>query len=189
MKQLWTLFVTFMRVGAFTFGGGYAMMPILQREVVQQKKWATEEEVLDYYAVGQCTPGIIAVNTATFIGHKIAGIPGAVVATAGLVFPSLVIITILAAVLQQFADYPLVAHALVGIRVAVAALVVQAVYTMWKSGVKDGVGIALFVITFAGMVVFNLSPLWFVVFGILVGVCVSRLKAKKSGDRSKGGKA
>ena len=94
------LFLTFARMGAVTFGGGYAMLPILQREVVEKHGWATEDELMDYYAIGQCTPGVIAVNTATFIGYKINGLSGAVMATAGIIFPSLVIITIIAAFIQ-----------------------------------------------------------------------------------------
>ena len=98
------LFWTFCRIGGLTFGGGYAMLPMLQKEVVDNRGWATEEELLDYYAVGQCTPGIIAVNTATFIGHKTRGIPGAICATAGVIFPSLIIISIIAGFLQKFAS-------------------------------------------------------------------------------------
>ena len=104
MKELWTLFWTFAKMGVMTFGGGMAMLPILQREVVENKHWATEEELTDYYAIGQCTPGIIAVNTATFIGQKYKGIAGGIVATLGVVFPSLVIISILAGLINNFAD-------------------------------------------------------------------------------------
>ena len=101
------MFLTFAKVGVMTFGGGYAMLPILEREVVQNKKWATEEELMNYFAVGQCTPGVIAVNTATFIGYKYRGIPGAILATAGVIFPSLVIIIIIAAFLQKLRRYSL----------------------------------------------------------------------------------
>ena len=106
------LFLTFAKIGVCTFGGGYAMLPILQREVVEKKGWATEEELTDYFAIGQCTPGIIAVNTATFIGHKYKGVLGGILATLGVVFPSLIIINIIAAFLKNFAEYPVVAHAL-----------------------------------------------------------------------------
>ena len=104
MKELLSMFWVFARMGAVTFGGGYAMLPIIQREIVEKRKWATEEEVMDYYAIGQCTPGIIAVNTSTFIGYKRAGVLGGIFATLGFVAPSLVIITIIAACLQNFAD-------------------------------------------------------------------------------------
>lgn len=131
------LFWTFCRIGGLTFGGGYAMLPMLQKEVVETKKWATEEEVMDYYAVGQCTPGVIAVNTATFIGYKHHGVLGAIVATAGVVFPSLVIIMILAAFLQSFAEFEIVQHAFNGIRVTVCVLVLNAVIKLWKGSVID----------------------------------------------------
>ena len=129
------LFLTFAKIGVCTFGGGYAMLPILQREVVE-KGWATEEELTDYFAIGQCTPGIIAVNTATFIGHKYKGIWGGILATLGVVFPSLIIITIIAAFLKNFAEYPVVAHALAGINAAVVALIAASVFKLGKSTLK-----------------------------------------------------
>ena len=103
MKILWDMFFAFARIGGLTFGGGYAMLPMLQREVVERRGWATEEELADYYAIGQCTPGVIAVNTATFIGYRQAGVIGGIFATLGVVFPSLVIITVIAAFLTNFA--------------------------------------------------------------------------------------
>lgn len=127
------LFWTFSKIGVCTFGGGYAMLPILQREVVEKKGWATEEELTDYFAIGQCTPGIIAVNTATFVGHKYRGVSGGVVATLGLVFPSLIIITLIAAFLSSFADSPLVQHALGGINACVVALIAVSVLKLGKS--------------------------------------------------------
>lgn len=138
------LFLTFAKVGVCTFGGGYAMLPILQREVVEKKGWATDEELTDYFAVGQCTPGIIAVNTATFIGTKHRGIPGGVLSTLGLVFPSLVIITAIAAFLSNFAQFPMVQHALAGINAAVVALIASSVLKLGKSTLKNGVAVAIF---------------------------------------------
>ena len=143
------LFLTFAKVGACTFGGGYAMLPILQREVVEKKGWATNEELTDYFAVGQCTPGIIAVNTATFIGYKYKGIPGGVLATLGVVFPSLVIITAIAAFLSNFADIPVVRHALAGINAAVVALIASSVLKLGKSTLKNGAAITIFLCVLA----------------------------------------
>lgn len=111
MNRLLDLFLTFARIGGLTFGGGYAMLPILQREVVEKKKWTTEEELMDYYAIGQCTPGVIAVNTATFVGQGLAGPIGGIVATLGVVFPSLIIITVIAAFIQNFAHLAIVQNA------------------------------------------------------------------------------
>ena len=127
MKELFDLFLAFERIGALTFGGGYAMLPMLQKEVVDKYHWATEDELMDYYAIGQCTPGIIAVNTATFIGYKRRGLIGAAFSTLGMVFPSLVIITVIAAFIQNFAHIEAVQHAFAGIRVAVCVLILTAV--------------------------------------------------------------
>ena len=131
------LFLTFARIGVCTFGGGYAMLPILQRELVENKKWATEGELADYYAVGQCTPGIIAVNTATFVGRGQAGVIGGVFATLGLVFPSLVIIMVIAAFLQNFMHITWVIHAFNGVRAGVVALILSSVIKLFKNAVID----------------------------------------------------
>lgn len=143
------LFLTFAKVGVCTFGGGYAMLPILQREVVEKKGWATDEELTDYFAVGQCTPGIIAINTATFIGYKYRGVPGGVLATLGVVFPSLIIITAIAAFLSNFADIPVVRHALAGINAAVVALIASSVVKLGKSTLKNGAAVAIFLCVLA----------------------------------------
>ena len=132
MNEYLDLFLTFARIGGLTFGGGYAMLPMLQREVVEKRGWATEGELMDYYAIGQCTPGIIAVNTATFIGHKNKGILGGIIATLGVVFPSLVIITIIAAFISNFAELAVVQNAFAGIRVCVCVLILNAVIKLWK---------------------------------------------------------
>src|SRR5574344_1761003 len=132
LKKLFALFLTFAKVGVMPFGGGYAMLPILQREVVETKGWATEEELADYFAIGQCTPGVIAVNTATFIGQKYKGIWGGIMATLGVVFPSLVIITVLAGIITSFSHLAWVQHAFAGIRVCVCVLIFNAVLKLWK---------------------------------------------------------
>ena len=137
MNILIDLFLTFARIGVCTFGGGYAMLPILQRELVENKKWATETELADYYAVGQCTPGIIAVNTATFVGRSQAGTAGGILATLGLVFPSLVIIMVIAAFLQNFMHLEFVVHAFNGVRAGVAALIASSVIKLFKNAVID----------------------------------------------------
>ena len=148
MKELFDLFWTFCKIGALTFGGGYAMLPLIQREIVENKKWSTEKEILDYYAVGQCTPGVIAVNTATFIGYKLKGIIGGIVATLGVIFPSIVIILIIATFLQNFADLAIVQSAFAGIRVAVVALIITTVVKLIKSSIKDYLGVIIAIIAF-----------------------------------------
>ncbi len=137
MNILVSLFLTFARIGVCTFGGGYAMLPILQRELVEDKKWATETELADYYAVGQCTPGIIAVNTSTFVGRSQGGVAGGIVATLGLVFPSLVIIMVIAAFLQNFMHLDVVVHAFNGVRAGVVALIASSVIKLFKNAVID----------------------------------------------------
>lgn len=137
MNEYLDLFLTFAKVGVCTFGGGYAMLPILQREVVEGKGWCTDEELTDYFAIGQCTPGVIAVNTATFLGSKRKGIPGGIIATLGMVFPSIVIITLIAAFLTNFAHIAAVGHAFAGIRAAVVALIASSVLKLGKTTVKN----------------------------------------------------
>ena len=132
MREYWDLFWAFAKVGVMTFGGGYAMLPILQRELVDQRQWVTEEELMDYFAIGQCTPGIIAVNTATFVGFKTAGVFGAIAATLGTVLPSFIIIAVISTVLAEFREVQAVQFAFAGIRAGVLALLVKAVVSMYK---------------------------------------------------------
>ncbi|HZJ83424.1 MAG TPA: chromate transporter [Clostridia bacterium] len=176
MKQLWDLFLIFSRIGAFTFGGGYAMLPIIQKEIVEKRKWATDEEVIDYYAIGQCTPGIIAINTATFIGYEQKGILGAIFASLGMVFPSLVIITIIASSFIHFQDNQIVQYAFAGVRVAVVVLVINAVIKMWKTSVKDWVGIVIFIATFLIIASTNISPVFVIVISAAIGIGLSLRK-------------
>ena len=142
------LFLTFAKIGVCTFGDGYAMLPILQRELVEKKGWTTEEALADYYAVGQCTPGIIAVNTATFVGYDKKGNLGGIVATLGLVAPCILIIGIIAAFLSNFAENPYVIHAFAGVRACVCALILSSVLKLRKTTVVDGTTFAFFLVVF-----------------------------------------
>ena len=181
MKELWELFLAFARIGGFTFGGGYAMLPMLQKEVVEKHHWVTEDEVLDYFAIGQCTPGIIFVNTATFIGYKQKGVAGAIAATVGSVFPSVCIVMLIAAVLQNFAELPVVQHAFAGIRVVVCVLIFNAVAGMWKKSVKDSLGLLLVAAAFLASVWLDVTPVCIVIAAAVIGIAVSlkREGAKK----------
>ncbi|MDE7260599.1 MAG: chromate transporter [Oscillospiraceae bacterium] len=174
------LFLTFAKVGVMTFGGGYAMLPILQREVVENRGWATEEELTDYFAIGQCTPGIIAVNTATFIGQKNKGISGGIVATLGLVFPSLVIISLLAGVITTFSHLAWVNHAFGGIRVCVCVLILNAVAKLFKKAVIDVPTTVIFLAVLLGSFFTPLSPVVFVVAAAVLGVVLKNVGVKKS---------
>ena len=175
MSVLWELFAAFARIGALTFGGGYAMIPMLEREVVNRHHWATEEELMDYYAVSQCTPGVIAVNVATFIGFKIAGNLGGIVATLGVVTPSLLIIMLIASILTNFADVPAVKSAFAGIRVCVCVLIFNAVMKLWKKAVVDKGSLILFLAVFLLSVFFKISPIWFVVLCATAGIALTRM--------------
>lgn len=179
------LFLTFAKIGAMTFGGGYAMLPILQREVVENKGWATEEELIDYFAIGQCTPGIIAVNTATFIGHKKTGILGAVIATLGLVFPSVVIITLLAGVIEAFSHIQWVQHAFGGIRVCVCVLICNAVVKLYKKAVVDRLTLLIFLAVAVGSYFANISPVFFVVIAAVLGILLNDKGYKAEGGEAK----
>ncbi len=190
MKELLDMFLTFARIGGLTFGGGYAMLPMLQREVVEKHHWATEEELADYYAIGQCTPGVIAVNTATFIGYRQAGIAGGIFATLGVVAPSVVIITVIAAFLTNFADLPVIQYAFEGIRVCVCVLIFNAVQKLWKKSVIDQPTMLIFLLVFvvsASLAVgqsfypelFSLSPIVYVVAAGAAGVFLHGGNGKK----------
>ncbi len=174
MNELFSLFLAFARVGVMTFGGGYAMIPILQREIVDRHGWATEEELMDYYAVGQCTPGVIAVNTATFVGYKVAGALGGVIATLGMAFPSIVIITLIAGILTNFAEVPAVKSAFAGIRVCVCVLIFNAVLKLWKKAVVDKATLVLFLAVALLSAFFGISPVVFVVFCAVAGILLTR---------------
>lgn len=179
MKQLMELFWAFFRIGSFTFGGGMAMLPMLKREVVVKYGWSTEEELLDIYAIGQCTPGIIAVNTATYIGYQQKGLLGSILGTLGMVTPSIIIISLIATILRNFIDLPIVLHALSGIRIVVCALMLQTVYSLAKAGIKNKLGLFLFL---AGFLIATFTPvptILLVLFAAIVGIITY---TKKKGD-------
>ena len=182
MKELLNMFMIFFRMGAFTFGGGYAMLPIIQEEIVHKRNWATDEEIIDYYAIGQCTPGIIAINTATFIGYKRRGIIGAIFATLGLVSPSLIIITIIAKFFKEFQDYQMVQYAFNGIQVVVVALITVTVMNMYKQSVKDNYGRILFIMSFIVIAFLKLSPIIVVLTSSAFGILRFRNKEFKENN-------
>ncbi len=188
LNEYLDLFLTFARVGVCTFGGGYAMLPILQREVVERKGWCTDEELADYFAIGQCTPGVIAVNTATFLGSKRKGVTGGIVATLGMIFPSVVIITLIAAFLRNFAHIPAVGHAFSGVRAAVVALIASSVLKLGKTTVKDAPSTAIFILVLL-LSLFDkqleaafpaiqplFSPVTYVILAGVAGLCIRLAK-------------
>lgn len=177
MEKIRDLFISFFKIGILTYGGGLAMLPMLKREVVEHHHWSTEEELLDVYAISQCTPGIIAVNTATYIGYKEKGILGGIFATLGVVSPSVIIICLIASVLRQFMDNEILLHALAGVRVMVCALMINTVITMTKKGVKDGLGVLILLIAFL-LATFSPVPIVILIVG---SACIGILSRKMRG--------
>ena len=180
LKSFFELFITFFKIGAVTFGGGYAMLPILERELVEKKAWTTNDDLLDYFAISQATPGVIAVNVSTFIGNKIAGNIGGIIATIGVVCPSLIIITIIATFISNFADIIWVQKALAGINVAVASLLTSSVYKLAKKSVKNLFSLILFLLAFFAIFCFNIGSVLVIIAGAVLGIVVSYFKAKEN---------
>ena len=174
------LFLTFVRIGAVSFGGGYAMLPLFKKELCEKKNWCSEEDILDYYAIAQCTPGVIAVNTASFVGYRHKGVLGAICATLGVVTPSVLIITLIAALLRSFTEYPLVAHALAGVRVAVCALVTVTIFGLLRKNVSDILCAALSVGAFLLTAFTRLSPVIAVFFAAFCGVSARVIREKRN---------
>lgn len=163
-------------MGAVTFGGGYSMLPILRREIVARRAWLTEEQVIDFFAVSQTLPGLIASNVSVFIGYQRRKTPGAIAAALGVVTPSIIIITLITALMQDFQNNPLVRHAFKAISICVCALILDAVISMWKRGVKDWVGAIICVAVFVLAVFTQLSPVWLVIAAALAGISVRKLR-------------
>lgn len=180
VKQYLEIFLTFAKIGVMTFGGGMTMLPILQREIIENKGWADEAELMDYYALSQCTPGIIAVNVSTFIGQKLKGIPGGIIATLGVVFPSLVIITILAGLITNFSHLEVVRSAFAGIQVSVCVLIFNAAVKLLKKSVIDKRTMVIFLLVLAGSVFLNVSPVWFVILSAMAGIILKSLEVKRA---------
>lgn len=168
MKNLLNLFFTFFKIGLTTFGGGYAMLPILQKEIVEKKEWATEEEITNYYAIGQCTPGIISVNTATFIGYKQGGIIGGITATLGIITPSVIIILLIANLISNLANYPLTQHIFAGIKICVAALIISAFINLSRKNIIDKFTLIIFLLSLLLSGILNVSPIFVI---LIAGIC------------------
>ena len=181
MKILVDFYFAWFKIGLFTFGGGYAMLPLIQKEVIDKHHWATEEEILDYYAIGQCTPGIIAVNTATFVGYYLKGIPGAIAGTLGVVSPSLIIITLIAALISNFMEIEIVQHALGGINVAVCMLMMNAIMNLWNKSIKNIASFTVFAVALVLSLFTNLSTVYLVVIAGVLGVIFSKAGWIKNG--------
>lgn len=177
MKELFQIYLCFMKIGAFLFGGGYSMLPLLIRELSETRNWATEDELMDYFAVAQCTPGVIAINTATFVGYKRQKVPGSIAATLGIVTVPVIVIVLIASVLKRFWGSPVVAHAFNGIRVAVAALIASSVIKLGKKSIYSWLTALLCVCSFAAIAFMHVSPVIVVIAVALAGILYGRAKA------------
>ena len=184
------LLLSFSYIGAFTFGGGYAMLPMFQRELVEKRKWVSDEEITDLFSISQCLPGIIAANTAVFVGYKQKGVLGGVVAAIGVVLPSLVIIMLIAAFLTNFADIEIVQKAFIGLRVCVSVLIINAVLKLRKHAIVDWVAALLFIAVFAISVFFSVPVAFLVLAAGICGIVISSIRKRfgtSSEDSSTGG--
>ena len=180
MKLLGQLYLAFLRIGGLTFGGGLTMLPMLKFELVEKKNWITEDELIDCYAIGQCTPGIIAVNTSTFIGQKNKGVLGGIFSTLGLIFPSLVIISLLAGVIEAFSDIVWVQNAFGGIRVCVCVLILNSVVKLSKKAIVDKITLLVFLAVAIASFFTDLSPVIFILIAAVLGILVKNIGGKKS---------
>ena len=186
MKELLKIYLKFFEIGAVTFGGGYAMLPILRREIAEKEKWLAEEDIMDYYAISQSMPGIIAVNVGGFIGYQRRGAAGAVAAARGVVSPCLIIITAIAALFANFQDNVYVRHAMSAVSVCVCALILDSILAMWKKGVKDIFGIILFMVMVVTMTFTKANPVLLVIGSAVCGVVCKVLQVRFAKDK-KGG--
>ena len=188
-RSMLDLYWTFVKIGCVTFGGGYAMLPILERELVEKRRWTTMDDLRDYFSIGQCTPGIIALNVSTFIGEKRSGVRGAVLATTGFLTGPVLIILLIAMFLQNFATLPLVQHAFAGIRVCVCVLILQAVLRLWKKSVVDPFTLGLYLVVFALNALSGLLPVKIpaAVLVILSGIAGILMTNRKNSPEEKEG--
>ena len=179
MKKLLELFILFFKLGAINFGGGYAMLPLLERELCEKRGWVSEDDLLDYYAIGQCTPGVIAVNVSTFIGYKLKGVLGGIIATLGFISPAFIIIFIIATLLNHFADYEIVQHAFAGIRVCVFVLILSSIIKLSKKSVVDIIT-GIICVSVALLAIFTPIPLFvYVILAGLIGIIIHWSKEKR----------
>ena len=180
LRQFVELYLAFLKIGAFTFGGGLAMMPIMQRELIEKRGWITDEELIDYFAIGQSTPGIIAVNVSTFVGYKRLGWFGGIIGTLGVVTPSLVIITILAGAISSVDKYPLAQKALRGINVAVAALLTSVIVKFSKKTIKSVWNAVFMLLAFVLIYFFKVQSVWIIIASLVVGCLLTFYRQKKA---------
>ena len=178
--KLLQLFLTFFRIGLFTFGGGYAMIPLIQREAVEKHKWVSDDDILEVIAIAESTPGPIAINSATFIGYKVAGVFGSFFATLGVVLPSFIIILIISFVLREFQELKVVQYAFNGIRAGVLALVIKAWWTMYKKMPKIGLAYFIAIAAFVTTAILDINVLIVIVCAGVIGLVASLINERRA---------
>ena len=176
MKILIDLYFVFLKIGGFTLGGGLAMIPIIQHEMVDVKKWVTESEMTDFITVSQSTPGVVGINVSTAVGQRVAGFKGALAATLGMITPSVVIIILVSMMFDAFLAQPQIQYAFQGVRAAVVALVLLAVYRFAKSSLKSWPQVIIAGLSFAAIVFFDIYPPYMVLASAAAGVAVHLLR-------------
>lgn len=176
----WQLFYTFFKIGSFTFGGGYAMIPLIQEEVVDKKKWIDKREFIDMLAMAQSAPGVMAINTSIFIGYKVRGFKGSVVAALGTALPSFIIILLIAMVFTNFRNNPVVERIFKGIRPAVVALIAAPLYKMGKAAGVTWKTIFIPIMVVLAIWLGGVSPVWVVLAAILGGISYGTIRAKQT---------
>ncbi len=179
-SKLIRLFTTFFKIGAFTFGGGYAMIPLIQTEAVEKNKWISDDDILEIIAIAESTPGPIAINSATFVGYKTAGFWGAFCATFGVVLPSFVIISLIARLLNEFQDITIVKYAFNGIRAGVLALVIKALWTMYKKTPKGILSYMISLGAFIFAAFSNINVLLIIIVCAAVGLVSSYIAERRN---------
>jgi|SRR5690554_3848602 len=184
MKKIWELFITFFKIGLFTFGGGLAMIPFIESEIVNKKKWITEDEMVDIIAIAESTPGVIAVNSASFVGYKVGKFWGGLFSTIGVVLPSLIIISIIAMFFENFLEIEVVAAIFGGIRVGVIVLIFTALISLYKKSPKTFIAYIIMLIAFILSVFTNLNSIYIIIIGATIGIISQAIKAKEQEDNN-----
>lgn len=182
--MLLTLFLTFLKIGAFTFGGGYAMVPLIQKEVTEKHGWITDGDMLDIVAIAESTPGPIAINTATFVGYKVAGFWGAFVSTLGVILPPLVIISLISGFLWQFREVRAVSYAFAGIRAGVLALIVKALVSLYKKAPKNAFSYVIMAISLLIPTFFDINVIFVIIACAVAGIIFSFAAKKTNGNKN-----
>lgn len=181
--MLWEMFITFFKIGAFTFGGGFAMIPIIKKEVVENKKWIKDEDFIDIISIAQSSPGPIAVNSSIYVGYKIKGLSGAICSGLGTIMPSFIIILIIAMFFSEFNDNIIIKKIFIGIRPAVVALIVSAIYGLLKNAHFNKVQLTLAVVTALTIVFLNINPIYMIILGVAISIVINKSKDKKTSDK------